>query len=120
MKISDVTIKPSITEKIFYWVSFDTYVRNFRTSEEHSQVVNQLLDDPNTELIIEDEYTILLGGLRLWAHNYPFAYGSIWDDHYFETKVARRLPNRATVFRLRQVVEAAKFSLGWQQGNVLY
>ena len=92
--------------KIAYWVSFGTYIRNYRTSKEHSQVVNRLLDDPNTELTIEDEFTILLGGLRLWARNFPFAYGFIWNDH----KVARRLPNRATVFRLRQVVEAAKAS----------
>jgi len=118
MKISDIAIESSIRDKILYWTHFGTYIRNYRTSKTHSQKINQLLDDPDTGLILDPSisgvvYTILLGDLRLWVGNFPFAYGYTWEDINFDLNYdwhSRRLPDRATVFRLRQVVEAAKAS----------
>jgi hypothetical protein len=120
MKISDIAIESSIRDKILYWTHFGTYIRNYRTSKTHSQKINQLLDDPDTGLILERSYnsrvvcTILLGDLRLWVGNFPFAYGYTWEDIInFDLNYdwhSRLLPDRATVFRLRQVVEAAKAS----------
>jgi hypothetical protein len=113
MKISDIAIESSIRDKILYWTHFGTYIRNFRTSKTHSQKINQLLDDPDTGLILEPsdygpgKFTVLLGDLRLWVGNFPYAYGYVWD--FFE-RSNRHMPDRATVFRLRQVVEAAKGS----------
>ena len=100
--------------------------------------INELLDDPDTELIIQSEYTILLGGLSLWVGNYPYAYGNYhkpyqieyavieliyseplterWEtlvnflnqEDQYEKAYGDRVPDRVTVFRLRQVVESAK------------
>jgi hypothetical protein len=111
MKISDITIENSTRDKILYWTHFGTYIRNYRTSKTHSQKINQLLDDPDTGLILEPsdygpgKFTVLLGDLRLWVGNFPYAYGYVWD---FFKGSNRHMPDRATVFRLRQVVEAAK------------
>jgi hypothetical protein len=110
MKISDIAIESSIRDIILYWTVSETYIRNHRTSKIHSQKINQLLDDPDTGLILDPSisgvvYTILLGDLRLWVGNFPYAYGYVWD--FFE-RSNRHMPDRATVFRLRQVVEAAK------------
>lgn len=112
MKISDIAIESSVRDKILYWIDYETYIRNYMTSKTHSQKINQLLDDPDTGLILDPSisgvvYTILLGDLRLWVGNFPYAYGFVWD--FFE-RSNRHMPDRATVFRLRQVVEAAKAS----------
>ncbi len=125
-------------EKFFYWINPNAYISNYKTSKALSKKINQLLDDPNTELVIESDYTIILGDLRLWASNFPFAYGSFhksyriedatneliflepyterWEmlvnflNHEKECEQAygNKLPDRATRFRLRQVVESAK------------
>jgi hypothetical protein len=138
MKISDITIKSSKMEKFFYWINPNAYISNYKTSKALSKKINQLLDDQNTELVIESDYTIILGDLRLWASNFPFAYGSFhksyriedatneliflepyterWEmlvnflNHEKECEQAygNKLPDRATRFRLRQVVESAK------------
>lgn len=113
MKISDIAIESSVRDKILYWIDPRTYIRNYMTSKTHSQKINQLLDDPDTGLILEPshygqgEFTVLLEDLRLWVGNFPYAYGHVWD--FFE-RPNRHMPDRATVFRLRQVVEAAKAS----------
>jgi|LakMenEpi03Aug12_release.lakeMendotaPanAssembly.Ray.scaffolds.fasta_scaffold51931_12 hypothetical protein len=112
MKISDIAIESSVGDKILYWTDSETYIRNHRTSKTHSQKINQLLDDPDTGLILDPSisgvvYTVLLGDLRLWVGNFPYAYGYVWD---FFGRSNRHMPDRATVFRLRQVVEAAKAS----------
>ena len=112
MKISDITIKSSKMEKFFYWINPYAYISRYGTSKALSKKINQLLDDPNTELVIESDYRIILGGLRLWANNFPFAYGSFHNflNHEKECEQAygNKLPDHATRFRLRQVVESAK------------
>jgi hypothetical protein len=140
MKISDITIKSSKLEKFFYWFNPYAYISNYKTYKALSKKINQLLDDPNIELVIEGDYVIILGGLRLWVGNFPYAYGSFhnsyriedatneliflephterWEilvnflNHEKECKQAygNKLPDRATRFRLRQVVESAKAS----------
>ena len=138
MKISDITIKSSKLEKFLYWADPFGYLRLYKVSKALSRKINELLDDPNTELIIQSEYTILLGGLSLWVGNYPYAYGDYhkpymiddaiseliysephterWEtlvnfvnqEDEYEKTYGNRVPDRATVFRLRQVVESAK------------
>jgi hypothetical protein len=138
MKISDITIKSSKLKKFFYWINPYAYISNYKTSKALSKKINQLLDDPNTELVIEGDYVIILGGLSLWVGNFPYAYGDYHKPYqiedaineliYSEPQTERwetlvnflnqeneyakaygdRVPDRATRFRLRQVVESAK------------
>ena len=138
MKISDITIKSSKLEKFLYWADPFGYLRNYKVSKALSKKINELLDDPNTELIIQSEYTICLGGLSLWVGNFPYAYGDYhkpyqiedainelvysephaerWvtlvnflnQENEYEKAYGNRVPDRSTVFRLRQVVESAK------------
>jgi len=140
MKISDITIKSSKLEKFFNWANPFGYVRLYKVSKALSKKINQLLDDPNTYLVIENDYTIILGGLGLWASNFPYAYGSLHNSYRIEDATneliflephterwellvnflihekdceqayGNKLPDRATRFRLRQVVESAKLS----------
>jgi len=139
MKISDITIKSSKLKKFLYWANPFGHLRNYKVSKTLSKKINELLDDPDTELIFQSEYTICLGGLTLWVCNFPYAYGNYWKCHYkrndfinelvysephterwetlvnflnqedeYEKSYGDRVPDRATVFRLRQVVESAK------------
>jgi hypothetical protein len=140
MKISDITIKSSKLKKFLYWADPFGYLRNYKVSKVLSKKINELLDDPDTELIIQCEYMICLGGLTLWVGNYPYAYGNYhkpyqiedavneliyseplterWEtlvnffnqEDEYEKAYGDRVPDRATVFRLRQVVESAKAS----------
>jgi hypothetical protein len=140
MKISDITIKSSKLQKFLYWINPYVYISNYETSKALSKKINQLLDDPNTELVIESDYRIRLGGLSLWVGNFPYAYGDYYKPYYIEAAINEliflephterwellvnflnhekeceqaygdKLPDRATRFRLRQVVESAKAS----------
>jgi hypothetical protein len=138
MKISDITIKSSKLKKFLYWADPFGYLRHYKVSKALSKKINELLDDPNTELIIQCEYMICLGGLTLWVGNYPYAYGNYhkpyqiedavneliyseplterWEtlvnflnqEDEYEKAYGDRVPDRVTVFRLRQVEESAK------------
>lgn len=104
-------------EKISYF--FGSLIRNHRTSKELSKIINNLLDDPNTEIKLIGDYHVLLGPVCLWVSNYPYAYGNVsltgtitqLSDEILEFNLTlqslfkRDIPDRKTVYRLHQVVK---------------
>lgn len=106
MKISNITVNPSPLEKILYWLNPGVYLRNHKTSKALSQRINELLDNPETQIVVEDGFTVRLGPLRIWIENFPYSYGHLQDNG--PCIQPSTLPDRQTVFRLSQVVEAAK------------
>ena len=103
-------------EKISYF--FGSLIRNHSTSKELSKIINSLLDDPNTEIKLLDDYHVLLGTVCLWVSNYPYAYGNVstigayhLSEEILKTNLKlyilfrTKLPDRKTVYRLHQVVK---------------
>jgi hypothetical protein len=103
-------------EKISYF--FGSLIRNYPTSKELSKIINSLLDDPNTEIKLLGDYSVLLGSVCLWVSNYPYAYGNVstlatyqLSDEIIKFNVTlyrffgTKLPDRKTVYRLHQVVK---------------
>jgi hypothetical protein len=102
-------------EKISYF--FGSLIRNHPTSKELSKIINSLLDDPNTEIKLLGDYSVLLGSVCLWVGNYPYAYGNVCtiatyqlSDEIIKFNVTlyrfcgTKLPDRKTVYRLHKVV----------------
>lgn len=136
MKLSEIAVNTKNSERLWYSLRIGIYLRSRPTSKALSKRINQFLDDPNTELILYSEYSVILGDLRLWVRNFPYSYGFFYGnpDEYLEELIylspdtdrwkvlerytmrqqeyrkefGNRLPDRATVFRLNQVVKAAK------------
>ena len=122
-------------KKIAYYLRFGTWIRNYRTSTELSKTINTLLDDPNTEIKKLSDYTTSVGGLILWTSNFPYAYGRVsdalaancvalvyldprskeWDavkanidsQERMRERYKGCMPDRETVFRLREAVYKA-------------
>ena len=103
-------------DKISYF--FGSLIRNYSTSKEFSKIINGLLDDPNTEIKLIDDYHVLLGSVCLWVQNYPYAYGNVsvicaykLDEEIIKFNLTLQglfksnLPDRKTVYRLHQVVK---------------
>lgn len=120
-----------------YLISPGSLIRIRETSKQWSQLLNEQLDSTNDRVIILDGYTALVGNLVVWTENFPYCYG--YPYHAFKSALVRetsqtsftaedldhtvnlsyrnvkkfggRIPDRKTVYRLRQAVEAAKESL---------
>jgi len=115
----------------FLW----SLIRNHRTSPELSKLINQYLDDPETDILIVGKYFCILqhptfNRLCLWISNYPYAYGNVWcyssglTNKDWETHkklhflLGERLPDRKTVYRLHEAVENKKRELGYHNGQI--
>jgi hypothetical protein len=122
-----------ILKKVNYF--FLALIRNEPTSPALSKIINQYLDDPDTTIVIHDEYSCTLQHptfkiLPLWINNYPYCYGFLYP-HSFNWKTAdlenyeelkkifgRKLPDRKTVYRLHEAVENKKKELGYYPDSV--
>ncbi len=120
-------------KKVNYF--FASLIRNRETSPELSKIINQYLDDPETDIIILNNYHCVLqhptyNRLCLWISNYPYAYGDVACDYlnltneYWENYkklnfiLGQKLPDRKTVYRLHEVVEEKKKELGYYSDSV--
>jgi|688.fasta_scaffold311825_1 hypothetical protein len=114
---------------------FASLIRNRETSPELSKIINQYLDDPETDILILNKYCCVLehptyNRLCLWIANYPYCYGYVACDHSNLTVkdwenykklnfiLGEKLPDRKTVYRLNEVVENKKRELGFQNGQI--
>lgn len=111
-------------KKLIYF--FQSLLRNYATSPELSKIINQYLDDPETDIIIVSKYHCILknpkfNNLPLWIGNYPYAYGYVSmayetteDLKFYEklnTILGTKLPDRKTVYRLNERIEEIKKQL---------
>jgi hypothetical protein len=71
------------------------------TDRKLSRFINDSLESGHTPERI-CKYTVSLNGRELWVRNYAYGYGAEWWR-----RVAAPLPDRATVFRLRDAVRLA-------------
>ena len=77
-------------------------VRVGPTSPGLSKRINDLLDDGNTEITIISRYRARVGDLTLWTGNYPYGYGSEYEE--VSRDIHSPLPDRKTVYRLRKIL----------------
>jgi hypothetical protein len=122
-----------LLKKVNYF--FLSIIRNEPTSPALSKIINQYLDDPDTTIVIHDEYSCTLQHptfktLPLWINNYPYCYGFLYPanfkctiadlENYVELKkiFGRKLPDRKTVYRLHEAVENKKKELGYYPDSV--
>jgi hypothetical protein len=123
----------SFLKKVNYF--FLTLIRNELTSPALSKIINQYLDDPETDILILNKYHCVLqhptyNRLCLWIANYPYCYGNVACDYSNLTTedwenykklnfiLGEKLPDRKTVYRLNEVVENKKRELGFQNGQI--
>ena len=134
MQISDLTVEsPSRWTRLKYFLDWR---RSRAVSDDLSEKINELLDDPNTEINVDD-YVLYLGDLHLWIANFPYYYGifdpgdmvclmtelafrdsysSEWAEtrkqlehlYTYQQKYGNKCPDSATIWRLRQVELAAR------------
>lgn len=114
-------------KKVNYF--FASLMRNCGTSPELSKIINQYLDDPETDILIINQYFCTLkhptyNDLCLWISNYPYCYGYVTHDYSNSTTgdwetyiklnfiLGQKLPDRKTVYRLHEAVENKKKELG--------
>ena len=123
-------------EKFLFYIRPGNWLRMLKESKELSELVNSLLDHPDTVITIETEYIAKVGGIYLWVKNYPYAYGRVADNFYncmatlavldpesdswrivyqnmqfheaLRDRFEGKMPDRETVFRLHKAVEKAK------------
>lgn len=76
------------------------WLRNENTDKEWNKKLNEILDDENLKIERGDKYIIKINNIPIWIENYPYSYGYIFD-RIWKTS----LPSRATVFRLKKVVD---------------
>jgi hypothetical protein len=122
-----------ILKKVNYF--FLTLIRNEPTSPALSKIINQYLDDPDTTIVIHDEYSCTLqhptfNRLCLWIANYPYCYGYVacnhselidgdWENYKkLNFLLGEKLPDRKTVYRLHEAVENKKKELGYYPDSV--
>jgi hypothetical protein len=135
MQISELTIKPT-TKWAWFRYRLD-WLREQPVSTKLSRRINELLDDPSTT-VTADDYVMYLGDLSLWVANFPFAYGTFWDQESkyilmpslielvpntpawvhaknrldqlqtYQDQYGKRCPDAATIWRLRQTELAAR------------
>ena len=73
------------------------------TSPYLSKKINDLLDDENTKITIIGRYRARVGDLTLWTGNYPYGYGSEYEEEV-SRDIHSPLPDRKTVYRLRKIL----------------
>lgn len=70
------------------------WVKNFDTCSTLTAKVNSELDNGNVQFT-STHYHVIVGPMRLWTANYPYAFGEIED----------KMPDRKTVIRLHDYIE---------------
>jgi len=123
----------TLLKKVNYF--FQSLIRNRETSPELSKIINQYLDDPETDILILNKHLCVLqhptyNRLCLWISNYPYCYGYVACDHstlrdgdwenYKKLNfiLGEKLPDRKTVYRLNEVVENKKRELGYHNSQI--
>lgn len=93
-----------MTIKTFLRILFtpECWVRNNLTSPKVTKFINDSLDAGHLP-VSSGLYTHELNGKTIWTANYPYAYGRICIDG--SVLKTTKLPDRATVFRLHDVIE---------------
>jgi hypothetical protein len=122
-----------LLKKVNYF--FSSLIRNRETSPELSKIINQYLDDPETDILILNKYHCVLqhptyNGLCLWIANYPYCYGYVacnhselidgdWESYKkLHFLLGEKLPDRKTVYRLHEAVENKKRELGYRNSQI--
>lgn len=88
-----------LTDRLGVIFDWGFWLRHGKVSHEWDRMLNWFLDRQDQYPIQKgSSYTLAIGELRIWADNYPYAYGSLWEPH-----IRRALPRRATAKRLRRL-----------------
>lgn len=99
LKVVDITTK----DKILVWINPIHWIRNSFTSKEWDKNMNELLDNPiSVVYALEGKHTVILNGIEIWVENYPYSYGSPYNNCTYNN----HLPTRITAFRLNKFLKS--------------
>lgn len=81
------------------------WVKNHPTSESLSNFIIKSLENGYLPEVVDgDTYRLKLRGIKMWAENYPYAYGTIIEaNHHIpsESKLGCLMPSRVAIKMLR-------------------
>lgn len=81
-----------------------TWLRNRRTDHTWDEWLSKALDYATAdEIQLDDSFVCRLKGVGIWVSNWPYAYGS-----FYENGDRSGLPRRSTALRLRKLVDEAR------------
>lgn len=73
------------------------WLRNYSTNKFLSVRINNAIDR-EADVILHDNYRVIMDGMLIWIENYPYAFGQVSGQ--------RGMPDRTTVFRLVDYIDS--------------
>jgi len=85
----------------YHW--WDTLFMGIGEVDENVDYIINALIDRKAKVVRTSRYTVTLDGVRVWISNYPYGYGSLYQNRYF---LQTEYPFKKTRVRLRDYLNS--------------